>query len=286
VPRADRLAPGLRFAYVMVDPAMHHIVMTKYNAAMPGRQGARPGLDAGWLQARLDLFSAWTVPSIRRQTQPPDAWLIFVDAETPPAAMERLRQVLDETGRLVPVDGPLTDARVRELLTPFVPAGCRTLCTTRLDNDDAIAATHLARVQDHAAWRGFVNFRNGYQMCRGRIYRRWDSSSPFLSFIEDVSPAAQPTSVFQVPHQHAASVAPIRQISGPPAWLQILHSSNLANEVQGVPVGAAGAARDLGFDPTQGMAHAAPLSLKATVAAMSAQIRHEAHLAYRRLRPS
>ncbi len=270
----------------MVDRDMHHLVMTKYNAEMPGRQGVKLGLDAGWLRARLDLFSTWTVPSIRRQTRPADDWLIFVDSDTPPAAMDQLQRVLGDTGRLVPVAGPLTDARVRDLLAPFVPTACRTLCTTRLDNDDAIAATHLARVQEHAAWRGFINFRNGYQMCGGRIYRRWDSSSPFLSFIEDVSPAKQPTSVFQVPHQHAASVAPVRQVHGTPAWLQVVHSSNLANEVQGVPVGAARAARDLGFDPTNGVVQAAPLSLRGTVAALSAQIRHEAQLAYRRLRPS
>jgi hypothetical protein len=223
---------------------------------------------------------------MRRQTSPADDWLIFVDQDTPPAAMDALRQAVGETGRLVPIDGPLTDARIQDRLARFVPPACRTLCTTRLDNDDAIAATHLARLREHAAWRGFVNFRNGYQMSRGRIYRRWDSSSPFLSFIEEVDPAKPPTGVFQVPHQNAASVAPVRQVTGTPAWLQVVHGSNLANQVQGVPVSAARAARDLGFDPTGGNRQAAPLSLTAIATALASQIRHEAHLAYRRLRPS
>jgi hypothetical protein len=263
---------------------MHHVVMTKYNAEMPDRQGVKLGLDAGWLQARLDLFSTWTLPSIRRQTRPADDWLIFVNADTAPDALDRLRQVVGETARVVPAAGPLTDARIRALLAPFVPTTCRTLITTRIDNDDAIAATHLARVQDHAGWRGFINFRNGYLMSAGHIYRRWDSSNAFLSFIEDVRPDRQPISVFQIPHRNAASAAPVRQVLGAPAWLQVVHASNLVNRAQGLPVGAARAARHLGFDPTAGVGQAAPLSVKGTIAALSSQIRREVDLAYRRLR--
>jgi hypothetical protein len=268
----------------MTERPLHHVLLTKYNSELPDRHGKKLGLDADWLKKRLDLFCAWTLPSVRRQNSPPDDWLLFTDADTPATALEELRKVVGDTGQIVPVAGPLTDDRIRDFLAVAIPKKCRVLCTTRLDSDDAIASTHLARIQDHSSWRGFLNFRNGYQMCGGRLYRRWDSSGPFLSFVEDVDTSGPPVGVFQVPHHLAATVAPIRQIHGASAWLQVLHRANLANQLQGILASTTRAAKDLGFDPSEGIRDTSSFSISQAVSALSAQIKHEARLAFRRMK--
>ena len=148
---------------------MRLVLLTKYNAAIPGRAGPPPGLDAGWLAGRLALFEAWTLPSVRAQTRRPDAWLVFVDAATDPASLAALGdEARRARRRWCRCAGPLTDARIGALVGARLCRGRARLLSLRLDSDDAIAADYLARMEAAAAgWRGFVNAPLGYRVCGG-----------------------------------------------------------------------------------------------------------------------
>ncbi|MFO1144192.1 MAG: glycosyltransferase [Amaricoccus sp.] len=210
------------------------LLLTKFNAVLPGRSD-RAGLEPAWLAHRLQLFCDWTLPSVLSQQRRPDRWLIFVDADTPATSALALANRVAGLGELVPVAGPLTDAAIGELVAGRLAGQTGPLVSVRLDSDDAIAASYLARVSAAAGgWRGFVNAPLGYRLAKAGLVGCRDRSGPFLSFVEDWTRAA-PRTVFQVPHAEAPSRAPVLQLGGPRAWLQVIHDRNLANRLAGWP---------------------------------------------------
>lgn len=217
-----------------------HVVLTKYNAPLSsvGMRPDRRGIDVAWLQARFALFSRWTVASMRNQDRPPDQWLIFVDAATPSAERNDLLQLTRGIAELVDVYEPLIDDRIQREVAARIPASARTLLTSRLDNDDAVSLDYcqLMRRQVTIGWRGFVNPCTGIQLAGDVVLRRWDPSSPFLSYIEDLSRADGPRTVMSVEHHRARHAGDLRQLRGRPAWLQVIHEHNLANAADGMPV--------------------------------------------------
>jgi hypothetical protein len=222
------------------------LLLTRYNTAIPGLAG-RPGLDPGWLEARLRLFRDWPLAAVRAQVRRPDRWLLFVDAETPAFHRAALGSAVEGLGELVPVEGPLDDPRVRALVAERLGPGAGSLVSARLDSDDAIASSYLARVCAAAeGWQGFVNAPLGYRLREGRVVRCRDRSGPFLSFAEELD-GGLPQTVLQVPHHEAERRGPVRQLGGPPAWLQVVHGSNLANRFSGWPVDVGRACDDLGL---------------------------------------
>ncbi len=272
---ASRSSPGTGDAFC--------VLLTKFNVLLRGHGDQPVGLDPGWLERRIELFEAWTLRSVRGQTVPPALWLVFVNADTSPRFVARLTELCGDSASIVPVKGTLTDERIAHLVHAVVPANAATLVTARLDNDDAISERYVATVGGEAlSWRGFVNPRNGLQLVGSRVLRCWDRSSPFLSLIEDRDPLRPPRTVFCVEHQRAAGAGPVRQLGGPPLWLQVVHAGNLANEARGVPYPRSRANRSLGLAlPTVAPAPAP----RAIVGAVAAQALHELRWIAARGRP-
>jgi hypothetical protein len=212
-----------------------HLLLTKYNSRISDDPAFRPGLEERWLGERLELFAKWPLPSIRRQSAPPDGWLLFLDADTPPSHLQALRELVGKDAELVLSDERLTGARIGEIINDRLPPEPSVLLTTRLDSDDALAASHLQRVQANASFRGFLNPASGLQLVGERVLRSWDHSSPFLTRIEERAGDRPPMSVLAVEHRKAHTVAPVRQLGGPPAWLQVIHGGNRANVACGIP---------------------------------------------------
>jgi hypothetical protein len=250
-----------------------HLLLTKFNVMLRGQSPPLPGLAAGWLEGRLQLFEEWALPSVRRQTRAPLAWLVFVNAQTSPDFLERLERLCRPTATLVPVEGVLTDQRIGEIVQAHLPRRTATLITTRLDSDDALAAGYVETMAAQAAsWRGFVNPRSGLQLAGSRVLRCWDRSSPFLSLIEERDPGRAPLTVFCTEHQRAAEVAPVRQLRGRPLWLQVVHGGNLGNEVRGLAYPRALASRALGWRLRK---RGSRLELHRLPPALLAQVAHE-----------
>ena len=204
---------------------MEHFLLTRFNVRLADRS---PATDE-WLRDRLRLFKTFTVPSVHGQTCTDFRWLALCDESSPAWLREELLQV----AMLEPV-------WVREAWTPGLPAEVvhqqrggadGMVVTSRVDNDDAIARSYIARVQGAATEEGFVNFTSGAQWAQGRLYRRLDPSNPFISRVE-IGPRA--ATVFAADHNKLAALGPIRQLVGGPMWLQVVHDSNLANRTNGI----------------------------------------------------
>ena len=120
------------------------------------------------------------------------------------------------------------------------------LITTRLDSDDALAASYIERSQLAARHhRGFINFYGGIQLVGDSVLYTVDTSNPFLSFVEEAVDANIQT-VLSIEHYRAREAAPVLQLGGV-AWLQVLHGGNVANLPAGCVFRRRDAERLLGY---------------------------------------
>lgn len=218
-----------------------HLVLTRFNV----RWIIGPH-DTAWLAHRFELFDRYCHPSVRGQTSHDFRWLVFFDEDTP----EPFRSRIDEYARW-PVFTPVFIGRPStEVYDAAIAAhldGADHLVTTRLDNDDAIGRDFVARVQAAArqGTREFLNLPVGYVWHRGRVYRHEHPSNAFISLSE---PAAGFRSVWATRHEEAGRVAPVHQVAGGPAWLQVIHERNVSNRVRGRRVPAACLADEFAVD--------------------------------------
>ena len=212
-----------------------HLLLTRFNVRRGPETDAR-ALSLEWLNHRLALFAGVTVPSVLAQTRRPDQWLIFLDEQTPPefrTALDRCLACLPWVRQVYCV--ALDTAALTETIAPCLPSQADWLLTTRLDNDDALHPEFIATVQAMVSpgHREFLNPRHGLIVTDGRLYRKQDLSSPFITLSE---PVAGFRTVWLDQHQRLANHGPIRQFGLKDAWVQVVHGGNLANQVRGLRV--------------------------------------------------
>lgn len=221
-----------------------HFFMTRFNMATPGREFAIR-TQPGWLDYRFDLFERFCAPSLAAQTNTHFRWILYFDEATPAphrAHIETLRQRYGfhpyYTGLFA------AEGWSRSLRETFAPETDLVL-TTRLDSDDALASDFVARL--HAAvagaqeTAGAYNFTEGLIRRDGALYAIRHPSNAFFSWLSpnDADLRTAPS----IHHMTIADEGPVVQIGGDPAWMQIVHESNVSNRVRGwrVPAARAGA---------------------------------------------
>lgn len=213
------------------------MVLTRFNVEL--RPGQGRGIEWSWLDERLAIFERVCAPSMRAQHGPARPWLIFVDDRTPISVRNRITAAgLPGQVRIVPIDGPLPDARLQQLVAREIPVERGYLVSTRLDNDDALAVGHLevVRVAAVPTEAEFLNPWRGFQMAGDRVYATRDPSSPFLSLVERRHDHRAPATAFCAEHRRAAERFPVRQLRGPAMWLQSVHGANLVNSITGIRI--------------------------------------------------
>jgi hypothetical protein len=213
-----------------------HALITRFNVLyreLAHKRAKAKGLDASWLAERFDLFETYCLPSVLAQTCQDFVWLIYFDAATPPAFVERARRGCAGRANIRLMFCDLYDHTLlaRDLRAELTPAP-EWLLTTRLDNDDGLRRDFVQRVHDNLRFAGAeaINFPNGIVYAGGRAYSHRDESNAFLSLLE---PFRDFKTVLIVKHPDMAQVAPVRQIEGEPAWLQVIHDTNIRNRVRG-----------------------------------------------------
>jgi len=217
-----------------VGATYQHFLLTRMNTSTPfGTPGAC--VDPEWLRHRFSLFETYTLPSVRAQDGAAHfEWLLFSHEETPDEFRERLEsyQRSFPAIRIVRCTGFDEEVARVEVLRH-----CRSdvthIITSRVDNDDAIGTTFMATVQrEFRAQHGeFINFRLGFQLHRGRVYRAEHPANPFCTAIES---KATFRGVFCVAHVDIAKTYPVKQVTDRRRWLMVIHERNALNRVQGV----------------------------------------------------
>lgn len=187
------------------------------------------------------------MPSFAAQTERGFTWLVFFDESAP----QWLREEVDATaaGLFTPVylDGPGDLGRLGREISGAAPY----LISTRVDSDDAIARSFVAdlwAVFDHQESL-YVNFLRGLQIDRrGWVYRYGYLNNAFLSYIEKREPDQPPRTVLRSAHGDCRRFAPELNVVGPPRWLQVIHGSNLDNNVRGTRVDPSIVAKEFEID--------------------------------------
>ncbi len=212
-----------------------HFLLTRFNVRR-GNQPNSKALSLDWLNGRLKIFSEITLLSVLAQSVKIDFWIIFLDIQTPAAFRASLQESVEGLDwiRFVyceEIDSDFLQTTIRSCL----PSQVEWLLTTRLDNDDALHPELIERIQSSAlsGQREFINPRNGIIFAFGRLYRKRDYSSPFITLSES---AKDFKTVWLDQHQRLSRHGPVRQLDLKDAWIQLVHGGNIANQVRGVRV--------------------------------------------------
>ncbi|MDO9454970.1 glycosyltransferase [Nocardioides sp.] len=215
------------------QPLFEHFVITRYSAVFTNEQ-APP--QPAWLEYRLGFFVEACRASMSRQDPAvPFRWLVFFDDRCAPEFREEIEDLA--AGVFEPIwthdvfwSGVAKRAVGERATAPYV-------ITTRLDSDDAVAKNYLAAIQDEFDSQDFlyVNFARGLQVVRGgAVYQLDYASNPFVSLIEKRSEGDVPFTIFGFgQHNHVRRMGPLREVVADPMWIQVIHGSNIGNEVRG-----------------------------------------------------
>ena len=208
---------------------IQHLVVTRFNCRIGDT--AR-GLDDRWLARRLHIFERICVPSVRAQTAPHE-WVVLADVGTPTRWKAKIEELARGTYRIEWVCGEFSPGLVRAFVERS-PA--RIVISTRLDSDDALAPWTLERVQQIAntGYRGVVTMPIGQQISNDVRYWRLYVNNPFISLVEHSQ--RQRRGVYGVNHWDLSPERKRVVWSLKPAWYQLLHDDNLANEIRGIRV--------------------------------------------------
>lgn len=211
-----------------------HVIITRFNLPTPGPESLIRAKD-GWLSERWDLFRRYTIPSIRQQTSQDFHWFVYFDVESPgwlkaEISIHEAEGLYTPLFKLVP-----TAESIAEDIRSIVPAR-RELITTNLDNDDGLAIDFVARLQAHTvpAARAAVYFKNGLIRTDSVLFLRVDRDNAFCSVRELWS---DPVTCWKDWHVLLGKHMPVSRIGGHPAWLQVVHGTNVSNRVRGKLVG-------------------------------------------------
>lgn len=220
-----------------------HLIITRFSVrTMLAGKFRTVDANDNYLEYRMRLFRLFCLPSIQAQTNRNYKWFVLFGSDTP----DWLRIQLDEYEKAKAFT-PLYAAsfaqaldEIREWVQINLSVG-EQLLTTRLDNDDSLAASFVDQVQLRCGPEldvAYFNPREGQQVVvRGddpnswRYYRLRYPANPFVSMLERVT--EEPVQmVYHRPHGSIKAQvvgAPVHTLPYYPMWMQILHGKNIGN---------------------------------------------------------
>lgn len=190
-----------------------------------------------WLEDRLRLFMAYCLPSVSAQSVQDFSWYLYFDDSTPKEYLDRVEAAIAPSKNIFIKRCAFWEgSTLIKDVAAQLDERTRWAITTRLDNDDGIHRDFVSML--HAAIEErteFLNFPRGIVWYSGKCYALRHTSNAFLSM---VAPTQSLRTVWLVPHERAARIAPVRQLSETPAFLQVVHGNNVSNKPRGTRVDA------------------------------------------------
>lgn len=208
-----------------------HVLLTRFNLPSSGPESLIRAKE-GWLRTRIELFEKFCLPSVLAQTNQNFNWIIYLDPESPDWLKERMA-FLNRDGVFTPIFRSQVGKEDRRRDLKAVSGGSgRVLLTTNLDNDDALAADFVERIQELPvdSNRTAIYFTNGLIRHGSSLYVRRDKSNAFCSVRESWD---SPLSCWADWHNRLELHMPVLSLEGAPAWLQTVHTTNVSNRVRG-----------------------------------------------------
>jgi len=214
----------------------HHVILTRFNCCYsinPKDREIAIRTRPGWLEERFVLFERYCLPSVLAQSTHDFRWHIYFDRHTPALYLERARSGLAGRSNFII---KLCDIYGSETLQTDLPVDLDStrnwLVTTRLDNDDGLHRDFVKRLHEQVrvASREALNFPWGIVYRNGALYLGRQESNSFISVSE---PFKDIRTVTCARHNEMGRWFPVRDIGAGPAWMQVIHGSNVSNKVRG-----------------------------------------------------
>ena len=206
-----------------------HFILTRFNVVKLSKEAEK-----SWLKHRFKIFSEYCYPSVRGQSCQNFKWLIFYGADTPEVFRRKVEKY-SKGKNIIPVyiKGNELLNEAKRVISDCMGNDTQYLITTRIDTDDAISKDFIERIQNEFDNQKceFINFTNGYVLTKNGIYLDKQPSNPFITLIEE---AEGFKTVWCEEHNKLSRIGPIMQIESNPAWLQVVHTTNLSNKARGV----------------------------------------------------
>jgi hypothetical protein len=215
---------------------VRHFVITRFNLRNGDATSLRM-IDDAYLSERLDLFERFCLPTLRQQSCQDFKWLVLFAEDTPDAQKARIARY-SEWPNFVPVYLPAgLDHAVRMVVAPYLDSSPQTLITTRIDNDDGLCRNYIEDVRrfENSAERTVVQFPVGYVWHRDRIYLDRQEHNAFTTLIEPLPNGidSEFMTIYKGSHSDIHQLGRVIDVSDQPAWLQVIHGTNVENYVRG-----------------------------------------------------
>jgi hypothetical protein len=222
--------------HVLVSTPFEHLVLTRFSLKTSWSWEEFP---MEWLEARLELFEAYCLPSLAAQSATDFRWLVYCDDSTHPDVLARLRAYRDECPQLEVTMTGKGRHPIRMLESLLDPAA-EVVLTTRIDSDDAMHVDLLASVQEYLEpfaasdlEQLLINFPRGYKVdvAAAQAYYSHLDNSPFHSLAERRNRTIR--SVMSGNHSVMHQQYPTQQDHSIPGWLQVVYGGNIRNNISG-----------------------------------------------------
>jgi Putative rhamnosyl transferase len=211
---------------------LDHILLTRFNLPSVGHESLVRARE-NWLKNRVVLFERYCLPSVAAQSCQRFLWIIYFDPHSPAWLLdwihghERQGHFHPYFRENVPRKDLLSD--IRAAVGHQQGAD---LLTTNLDNDDALAADFVTRIQGTARVgdRMAIYIGDGLIGRSGALYRQVDRYNAFCSVRESWD---APVTCWADWHNLLPEQMPAVVLRGNPGWLQVVHGANVSNRVRG-----------------------------------------------------
>lgn len=221
-----------------ISDKLASVLITRYNirANFVGSNKSALNLDKKWLEHRRDLFNRYCLPSVRQQSLTSFTWFVMFDPDTPAEYYDYL------DGIITPIFARSQQEahdKIDKCLQPF-----EYCVSTRLDNDDALAKSHILRAREIASagiksamnMPHVINFRSGvdYDVIKGRLFLRDYPTSNFFSLVSNRDGEGSFRFATEFHHVNVFKELDNFNIStSDPMWLIAVHDQNVGNTVHG-----------------------------------------------------
>lgn len=208
-----------------------HIILTRFNLQFDSKSDIH--IQEAWLNERIRLFQQYCLPAMEQQTTQNFIWVILASDQTPAYAKKIL---LDSTQgqthfhvRFCAYTADL-NAMYKTIGEEYA-IGYDHLLSTRMDNDDMIAANFVEELQAHLGEPKnefkVYTFPHGLQLfeTQKQVFGIYFEKNHFSSFLE---PTSNIHTSLGLDHKKVSSKQLVK-LKEKSIWCEIVHSTNVCN---------------------------------------------------------
>ena len=209
-----------------------HIILTRFNLQFDPQSTIH--IQETWLHERIRLFKQYCLPAIEQQTSHNFTWVLLASDHTPEHVKNLLLECTQSHSYIRVHFCPYTDnlnAMYKSIGQEYA-IGYAYLLSTRMDNDDMLAANFVETLQAHLREPqnkfSFYTFPHGIQLFetdQQAFGVRFDRNH-FLSLLE---PTTDVSTCLGFDHTQVPTNQLIK-LKEKAMWCEIVHNSNICND--------------------------------------------------------